>query len=181
MADAGPLRAALSLTPSYLRDTANELDFRDWQVPLGRRLRSLKLWFVLRAYGRAGLQGFVRHAAALAARFECHVSADPRFVLTSPRRLGLVCFALAGPATPGAGSSPSASASSAATAALVEAVNRGGRAMLVCADVGGRTVARAAIGGVHTQAAHVDAAWSAVVDALEGITVKGKKGGGGGV
>jgi aromatic-L-amino-acid/L-tryptophan decarboxylase len=170
VADAAHLRAALSLTPSFLRGTANELDFRDWQVPLGRRLRSVKLWFVLRSYGRAGLQAFVRHAAALAERFEAHVRADARFVVTSPRRLGLVCFAL----VDGEGSGGGGSASK-ATAALVEAVNGGGAAMLVCAEVGGRTIARAAIGGVHTQAEHVDRAWAAVCAAADEVLGGGGK------
>lgn len=155
--DATHLRAALSLTPSFLRGTANDLDFRDWQVPLGRRLRSLKLWMVLRSYGLDGLQGFVRHAAALAERFEGHVRGDARFEVAAPRRLGLVCFRLKGD---GDGK---------ATAALVEAVNAGGDAMLVTAEVGGRVLARAAIGGASTQAAHVDATWGAVVKAVAGV------------
>ncbi len=159
VADATHLRSALSLTPSFLRGTANDLDFRDWQVPLGRRLRSLKLWMVLRTYGRSGLQAFVRHAAGLAERFEAHVASDARFEVAAPRRLGLVCFRLAG-GDPGA---------SKATAALVEALNAGGKAMMVTAEVGGRTLARAAWGGAGTQARHVDGAWAAVVAALEGM------------
>ena len=159
VADAAHLRAALSLTPSFLRGTANDLDFRDWQVPLGRRLRSLKLWVVLRSYGRHGLQAFIRHKSGLAARFEAHVRSDARFEVAAPRRLGLVCFRLRG-AEPGA---------SAATAALVEAVNAGGQTMMVTAEVGGRTLARAAWGGAGTQGRDRDTAWGAVVGALEGL------------
>jgi aromatic-L-amino-acid decarboxylase len=159
VADAAFLRAALSLTPSFLRGTANDLDFRDWQVPLGRRLRSLKLWMVFRSYGLEGLQGFVRHAAALAARFEEHVLRDARFEVAAPRRLGLVCFRLK---EDGDGKK---------TAALIEAVNAGGVTMMVTAEVGGRLLARAAIGGAGTQAAHIDKMWDAVVAGL-GVGVR---------
>jgi aromatic-L-amino-acid decarboxylase len=56
---------ALTITPEYLRNKASEsglvIDYRDWQIPLGRRFRSLKLWFVLRTYGLNGLRSYVRH------------------------------------------------------------------------------------------------------------------------
>ena len=67
---------------------------QDWQVPLGRRFRALKLWFVLRSYGRAGLQDYLRHHLALAATVEARVRADPRFELAAPPRFALVCFRL---------------------------------------------------------------------------------------
>jgi glutamate/tyrosine decarboxylase-like PLP-dependent enzyme len=112
-------------------------------VPLGRRLRSLKLWMVLRSYGLEGLQGFVRHAAALAERFEAHILRDPRFEIAAPRRLGLVCFRLKG------------DEDGKATSALIEAVNASGATMMVTADVGGRVLARAAIGAASSQAGHI--------------------------
>jgi len=67
---------------------------QDWQVPLGRRFRALKLWFVLRSYGRAGLQDYLRHHLALAATVEARVRADSRFELAAPPRFALVCFRL---------------------------------------------------------------------------------------
>ncbi len=63
-------------------------------MPLGRRFRALKLWFVLRTYGRAGLQAYLRHHLALAAAVEAHVRADARFKLAAPPRFSLVCFRL---------------------------------------------------------------------------------------
>jgi glutamate/tyrosine decarboxylase-like PLP-dependent enzyme len=63
-------------------------------VPLGRRFRALKLWFVLRTYGRAGLQAYLRHHLALAAGVEARVRADSRFELAAPPRFALVCFRL---------------------------------------------------------------------------------------
>ena len=63
-------------------------------MPLGRRFRALKLWFVLRTYGRAGLQAYLRHHLALAASVEARVRADARFELAAPPRFSLVCFRL---------------------------------------------------------------------------------------
>jgi aromatic-L-amino-acid/L-tryptophan decarboxylase len=67
---------------------------QDWQIPLGRRFRALKLWFVMRSYGAEGLRGYVRHHMRLAELFAQLVSADARFEIAAPVRFGLVCFRL---------------------------------------------------------------------------------------
>ena len=72
---------------------------QDWQIPLGRRFRALKLWFVLRTYGGEGLRAYLRHHIALATNFAARVEADPRFRLACPPRFSLVCFTLAVSAT----------------------------------------------------------------------------------
>lgn len=72
-------------------------------MPLGRRFRALKLWFVLRTYGRAGLQAYLRHHLALAATVEARVRADARFELAAPPRFSLVCFRLKAQRSPAAG------------------------------------------------------------------------------
>lgn len=94
------LTDALSVTPEYLRNAATEgggvVDYRDWQVPLGRRFRSLKLWFVLRHYGVSGLRTHVEEHIASAAALEALVRADDRFELAAPRSFSLVCFRLKG-------------------------------------------------------------------------------------
>src|SRR6185503_6323948 len=73
-ADRASLVGALSVTPEYLRNRASEaggvIDYRDWQIPLGRRFRALKLWFVLRHYGAEGLRAHIRHHVRLAGMFE---------------------------------------------------------------------------------------------------------------
>lgn len=68
------------------------LSFQHWQIPLGRRFRSLKMWFVLRLYGVEGLQAFIKKHVNLAQIFGKFVDQDPRFEIVTPIRMGLVCF-----------------------------------------------------------------------------------------
>eukprot|EP00456_Euglypha_rotunda_P019480 TRINITY_DN17242_c0_g1_i1.p1 TRINITY_DN17242_c0_g1~~TRINITY_DN17242_c0_g1_i1.p1 ORF type:complete len:212 (+),score=15.61 TRINITY_DN17242_c0_g1_i1:79-636(+) len=95
--DHAGLRRSLSLLPAaYLKNAATDsgsvIDYHDLQVPFGRRFRALKLWFVLRSYGVAGLQAHVRFSYQLADRFAALVAKDSRFQLHSPRNFALVCF-----------------------------------------------------------------------------------------
>jgi aromatic-L-amino-acid decarboxylase len=96
VADRSILIRTLSILPEYLRNQATEsgavIDYRDWHIPLGRRFRSLKLWFVIRHYGVEGLQSHVRRHVALARNFADWVEADDRFELAVPPPLNLVCF-----------------------------------------------------------------------------------------
>ncbi|KAI4461335.1 group ii pyridoxal-5-phosphate decarboxylase [Holotrichia oblita] len=75
------LTSALVVDPLYLQHgyTDSAIDYRHWGVPLSRRFRSLKLWFVIRSYGIKGLQNYIRHHISLAKRFESHVRKDRRF------------------------------------------------------------------------------------------------------
>ena len=74
---------ALSITPEYLRskeyDAGYVSDYRDWQIPLGRRFRSLKLWAVLRTYGKKRLRAMIREHCRLAKRFESLMRKDTNF------------------------------------------------------------------------------------------------------
>ena len=97
VADRAELIEALTVLPEYLRNAATEsgavIDYRDWQVPLGRRFRALKLWFVLRWYGVGGAaRSTSAPASALAQRFAAHVRGDDRFEIVAPHPLSLVCF-----------------------------------------------------------------------------------------
>lgn len=150
------LTAALSITPEYLRNAASEsgrvTDFRDWQIPLGRRFRALKLWFVIRHYGVEGLRAYVREHVRLGALFESLVGADERFELAAPRSLSLVCFRLRG---------EGAEADS-ANRALLAKINASGKAYMTHTVLGGRFVLRMAIGAAQTREAHVRAAWELI-------------------
>lgn len=156
--DRASLIEALSITPEYLRNAASAshdvIDYRDWQIPLGRRFRALKLWLVMRAFGAEGLRAYVREHIRLGGLFESLVRADARFELAAPRSLSLVCFRL----RVGGGDD--------ASRVLLERVNASGRAflshtMLPSAEsaASSRFVLRMAIGGSFTREPHVREAW----------------------
>lgn len=149
VADRESLVGALSVLPEYLRNSATDsgavIDYRDWQVPLGRRFRALKLWAVIRCYGVEGLRTHFRHSVALAQQFAAWVGADERFELMAPHPLSLVCFRLRGPDEP--------------NQRLLDALNASGRVYLSHTVVRGAFTLRLAIGGTATRYEHVAAAW----------------------
>ncbi len=150
--DRAALISALSITPEYLRNAASEagavIDYRDWQIPLGRRFRALKLWLVIRHYGVEGLRAHIREHIRLAALLESLVASDSRFELVAPRTVNLVCFRRRGPDAP--------------NRTLLEAVNRDGRAFLTHTVLGGRFVLRMAVGGTSTRERHVRETWDLI-------------------
>ncbi|WP_330180261.1 aminotransferase class V-fold PLP-dependent enzyme [Nocardia sp. NBC_01503] len=152
IADREALVGALSVLPEYLRNTATDagavVDYRDWQVPLGRRFRALKLWAVIRCYGVEGLRAHLRHSVALAQEFAAWVSADERFELIAPHRLSLVCFRLRGADEP--------------NQRLLESLNASGRIYLSHTVIRGAFTLRLAIGGTATRFEHVAAAWDQI-------------------
>ena len=152
--DARALPDALSITPEYLRNAATDsgavVDYRDWQVPLGRRFRALKLWAVLHTHGLEGLRAHIRGHIALAAELAGRVADEPGFALAAPPSLALVCLRL---------DTGDPEADDRATRALLAAVNASGRAFLTHTVVDGRYAIRVAIGGVTTGREHVDALW----------------------
>ncbi|KAK3735479.1 hypothetical protein QZH41_020534 [Actinostola sp. cb2023] len=123
-------------------------DFRKWQIPLGRRFRSLKLWFVLRSYGLEGLQRHVREHLQRKTLFEDLVAQDARFEFW-PRKpnLGLVCFRLKGPDK--------------LTKMLTDSINNGGKISLSAVLFKNKTIMRFH-GGVGTTERHVQDAWNVI-------------------
>jgi aromatic-L-amino-acid decarboxylase len=166
VADRAELIEALTVMPEFLRNAATEsgavIDYRDWQVPLGRRFRALKLWFVLRWYGGAGLRAHVRSAVALAQEFAGWVRADDRFEIVAPHPFSLVCFRLRG----GSGGDPDGDK---ASEALLRQINRSGRAHLTHTRVRGRYALRLAIGSPQTRREHVETAWRLIQTAADEI------------
>ncbi|WP_246633213.1 pyridoxal-dependent decarboxylase [Pseudonocardia nigra] len=153
--DAAALPAALSITPEYLRNAASEsgdvVDYRDWQVPLGRRFRAFKLWAVVHGFGLEGLRAHIRTHVELAAAFADRVRAEPGLALAAPPSLALLCVRV----VTGAG----AEADDAATRTVLERVNAAGAELLTHTTVEGRYAIRVAIGSVATEAEHVAALW----------------------
>ncbi len=164
--DRNALTSALSITPEYLRNAATQsgkvIDYRDWQIPLGRRFRALKLWMVIRHYGVEGLRAYIREHVRLGALFEELLKGDERFEIVAPRTVSLVCFRL----RPRPGESPNLT--DARNRRLMEAVNTSGKVYLthtVLPAIGGdaataaRFVLRLAVGGAQTLESHVRAAF----------------------
>jgi aromatic-L-amino-acid decarboxylase len=147
---------ALSVTPEYLRNAASEsgqvVDYRDWQVPLGRRFRALKLWFVIRHYGIEGLRAHIREHVRLAELFELWVREDDRFEVAAPRSLSLVCFRLRGDGAD----------TDAKNRALMDRINGSGEAYLTHTVLSGRVVLRLAIGATLTREEHVRKVWKLI-------------------
>jgi aromatic-L-amino-acid decarboxylase len=159
VADRGALTGALGVTPEYLRNTASSsgqvIDYRDWQIPLGRRFRALKLWFVIRRYGLAGLRVHIRRHVELARYFATLLDTDPRFEIVAPVTLSLVCFRYRG--------------ADAVNRRLLADLNAGGRLFLSHAEAAGRTVLRFCIGQPDTQHAHVTCAWRVIRETLDAL------------
>ena len=148
-ADRQALLGALSILPEFLRSEAAEsgraIDYRDWQIPLGRRFRALKLWFTLRLDGVAEIQEHLRADVADTQWLVAQIAGDPRFVLAAPAPLNLVCLRLA--------------AGDAATDALIEAANATGRFHVTRTVLDGRSVLRVSIGARATERPHVESLW----------------------
>jgi aromatic-L-amino-acid decarboxylase len=139
------LRAAFSLVPEYLRVSEEVASLSEFSPALGRQFRALKLWAVLRCYGREGLQRAIRDSVALAALFEGWVRAESGWEVVAPRPFSLVCFRRHG--------------SDEENEALLERVNASGEAFLSHTRLNGRYVLRLAVGNARTTEADVRLAW----------------------
>jgi len=151
------LRAAFSLTPEYLRtpEAEDALSLSEYGPALGRRFRALKLWAVLRCFGRTGLQDHVRRGIALAAQFEAWVSAQPGWELCAPRKFSVVCFRREG--------------TDEGNAELLARVNASGEIFISHAVLGGRYVLRMAIGQHTTSEDDVRLAWDILRQTARGL------------
>ncbi len=146
VADRRPLIETLSILPPYLRDAATEtgavIDYRDWHVPLGRRFRALKLWFVLRSFGAEGLRDMIRTSVDQAQNLAAWLADDPRFEVIAPTPFGLVSFRHVD--------------GDAATTNLAEAVNSDGSFYVTPSEIDGSPFIRVSIGSTWTRQHHVD-------------------------
>ena len=149
VADRKSLIQTLSILPEYLRNKATEsgavIDYRDWQIPLGRRFRALKLWFVIRHYGVEGLQYHIRRHVELAQAFASWVKKDERFELAAPVPLNLVCFRHKG--------------GDEVNQALMDRLNRSGDLYLTHTRLNDRFTLRFCVGQTNTMQRHVERAW----------------------
>ena len=139
------LRDTFSLVPEYLRVGPEVASLSEYTQVLGRRFRALKLWAVLRCYGRAGLQERIREHVRLAALFESWVRDEPGWEVVAPRHFSLVCFRREG--------------SDEDNERLLERVDASGEVFLSHARLGNRYALRLAIGNFRTTEDDVRLAW----------------------
>lgn len=144
------LRRSFTVTPEYLKTTGDprEVSLMDYGVALGRRFRGLKLWYVLRYFGRTGLQEMLRAHIAMAGELAGWVEAEAGFELAAPAPFSTVCFRLRGDES--------------RTRALVAAINGTGRFFISQTVLKGRYAARVAIGNLATEREDVEALWAEI-------------------
>ena len=149
VANRAALIQTLSVLPEYLRNKATEsgavIDYRDWHVQLGRRFRSLKLWFVIRHYGVEGLRYHVRQHIELAQQFAAWVGKDPDFELAAPTPLNLVCFRH--------------KAGDEFNRQLLDKINHSGKIYMTHTSLNDRYTLRLCVGQTNTEEQHVQQAW----------------------
>jgi len=161
VADRRPLLNAMSILPPYLRNEATlsgkVIDYRDWHVPLGRRFRSLKLWFVLRHYGAAGIRHHIREHIALAQDLAARIAADARFEIVAPHPFALVVFRHVN--------------GNEATEDLAARLNASGRVAITATTLDDQSAIRISIGQTMTSAVHVNALWEMIDNAADGTDI----------
>lgn len=161
--DPHALRAAFSLIPEYLRtNEADATNLMDYGVQLGRRFRSLKLWFVIRTFGVQGLQERIRFHCRLAKDFEAWLREDDRFELAAPVPFSTVCFRAITPGSP--------EYQDRFNERLLAAINATGRVYMSHTRLRDRFVIRMNVGNLKTTRAHVELAWRVIRDAYEQLS-----------
>jgi aromatic-L-amino-acid decarboxylase len=152
VADRSVLIKTLSILPEYLKNQATEsgavFDYRDWHIQLGRRFRSLKLWFVIRHYGVEGLQHHIRGHIKLAQQFAEWIRFSKDFELVAPAPLNLVCFAH--------------KMGNEFNKKLLETINSRGKMYFTHTIINDQYILRMCIGQTHTQEKHVRLAWETI-------------------
>ena len=142
--DADAFRRAFSILPEYLHSADDADDPMDYGFQLGRRFRALKLWFVLRSFGRKGIEERIRHHIALARGFADWVDADPVWERLAPAPFSTVCFRWRGKG------GRSEEELTAANGAILDRINRSGDVYLSHAVLQGRYALRLAVGNIRT-------------------------------
>jgi len=153
------LRQAFSLVPAYLRteDDPRAVNYMDYGVQLGRRFRALKLWFIMRHYGREGIAELIRKHIAYAQRLAGLIRAHPDFEVAAPVPFSLICFRYRG--------------SDEENQALLESINASGKAFLSPTTLNGRFVLRLAIGNIATQWEDLEETWNLVRQSAKKVLI----------
>ncbi len=163
LADPDSLVKTLAIQPEFLKTHGRDgiVNYSEWTVPLGRRFRALKLWFLLRAYGLEGLRERIRNHVAWSQKLARRIADTPGFEIVTPPMLSLFSFRHRAPE----GQSPDDH-----TLALVNAINNAGEIYLTQTRVDGKLAIRFQVGQFDVTEADVDAAYDAIVATAEGLS-----------
>ncbi|XP_031695271.1 histidine decarboxylase-like [Anarrhichthys ocellatus] len=144
------LQQTFTVDPVYLRHENSQAatDFMHWQIPLSRRFRSLKLWFVMRSFGLKNLQAHIRHGIEMAKLLESHIKSEPNFEVPAERHLGLVVFCLKG--------------GNALTQELLRRLTRSGTMYLIPADIHTKRIIRFTVTSQFSTAEDILKDWSII-------------------
>ncbi|XP_010636895.1 histidine decarboxylase isoform X2 [Fukomys damarensis] len=147
------LQQTFGVNPVYLRhaNSGSTTDFMNWQIPLSRRFRSIKLWFVIRSFGVKNLQAHVRHGTEMAKVFESLVRNDPFFEIPAKRHLGLVVFRLKGP--------------NCLTESILKEIAKDGRLFLIPATIQNKLIIRFTVTSQFTTKDDILRDWNLIRDA----------------
>nr|XP_042132091.1 histidine decarboxylase isoform X2 [Peromyscus maniculatus bairdii]XP_042132092.1 histidine decarboxylase isoform X2 [Peromyscus maniculatus bairdii]XP_042132093.1 histidine decarboxylase isoform X2 [Peromyscus maniculatus bairdii] len=147
------LQQTFSVNPVYLRhaNSGATTDFMHWQIPLSRRFRSIKLWFVIRSFGVKNLQAHVRHGTEMAKYFESLVRNDPFFEIPAKRHLGLVVFRLKGP--------------NCLTESVLKEIAKGGQLFLIPATIQDKLIIRFTVTSQFTTKEDILRDWNLIREA----------------
>ena len=144
------LKKAFSVVPEYLQSNADVNNYMDWGVQLGRRFRALKLWIVLRFYGRTGLAHHIREHIRLAKLLASWIDADPNFERLAPVPFSTVCFRFAPPDT-------NDNEKDDLNREIHARINASGAAFISHTVLNGKSSLRVAIGNINTTEKHIQA------------------------
>ena len=160
------LLRTLSILPEYLKTREGDAvrNYRDWGVPLGRRFRALKLWFVIRSYGVSGLRARIRAHIDMAHRLAGEIEASDDFELMAPTPLALLCLRYRPPEI------ADGEKLDAVNERILESVNDTGAAYLTHTRLKDRFAIRFSIGQTMTEWRHVQAAWELLQNTARGLT-----------
>ncbi|CAF0732514.1 unnamed protein product [Adineta steineri] len=144
------LHRAFNVDPLYLQheNAGVAIDYMHWQVPLSRRFRALKLWFVIRSFGVEGLQKHIRNSVQMGKLFESLVKSDARFEIPAERHLGLIAFRLKG--------------ENELTEQLLKDINSGGQIHCVPASIKGKYIIRFTVTASSTNADDINRDWNII-------------------
>ena len=152
------LLRTLQLVPEYLRtqEQGKVNDYCDWGVPLGRRFRALKLWFVLRSFGTETLQEKLRNHIRMAKELAERIGQEDEFELMAPVTLSLICFRYKPKGL------EDEMQLNDLNEKLLKKINDSGKIFLTHTKLNGRYVIRMLIGQTNVEQRHVDSAWALV-------------------